>query len=164
MLQVDVATPAGVRPLRFPIRARGLMPRLTATPRLLHFGGVACGEWADQQVEVANGCGELPLHVAIDRGGPYFHADPAAFTLPPSGRTAVLLRYQPKALGNHTAAVALKAVVQASSSSGGGGGGGGALELAAVVVEAHGSCLQVADKVPLVGGPEAIPEDFAKET
>lgn len=63
---------AAPRPLRFPVRGRALAPRLLLEPRLLHFGAVEAGGWGDQLVTMTNGCDELPLRVAVDKGSPYF--------------------------------------------------------------------------------------------
>lgn len=70
--QIDLSGPAGARTLRAPIRGRALLPRLVPSPRQLHFGGVACGGWADQLVTLTNGCSELPLRVHATGGAPYF--------------------------------------------------------------------------------------------
>jgi hypothetical protein len=74
--QIDLTGPTGSRPLRLPIRGRGLLPRLLPTPRLLHFGVMGCGEWGDQLVTLVNGCAELPLRVVADTGSPYFKVWP----------------------------------------------------------------------------------------
>jgi len=71
-VQVDLTGQAGARALRFPVRGRGLLPRIGLEPRRLHFGGVECGRWGDQLVTVENGCEELGLEVEVDKGSPYF--------------------------------------------------------------------------------------------
>ncbi|KAI8473771.1 MAG: hypothetical protein J3K34DRAFT_497953 [Monoraphidium minutum] len=157
VVQVDMSGPAGARPLRFAVRGRGLLPRLLPSPRLLHFGGVASGGWADQLVSLTNGCGELPLRVEADSGSPYFKVDPPALTLDAGQTGSVAVRYLPKALGNHTAAVSFLAAAS-------GGGAGAAAPLAREVVEAAGSCQGARERaVHLPGGPEAIPETFTKQ-
>jgi hypothetical protein len=70
--QVDLAGSAGARPLRFPVRGRGLLPRLAIDPCALHFGGVVCGEWGDQLVGVTNACRELPACIQVEKGSPYW--------------------------------------------------------------------------------------------
>lgn len=118
--------------------------------------------------------------------------DPPALTLAPGASAPLLLRYQPKALGHHSAAVAFSLLpggepalggsstlgsgtqvatlssTGSSSCSGAGGGGkssgaGGGSVLATEVVEALGSCLALGERAALPGGPEATPETFTKQ-
>lgn len=182
--QVDVAGAAGPRSLRFAARGRGVRARLLVAPRLLHFGAVAAGAWGDRLVTLTNAGGELPLRVEAARGGAYFAADiapataAAALSLAPGASCQVAVRYRPKALGLHEAAVEFRAVAAAatvqeeegaSSGSGdggggaGNGGGGGPVVLAAEAVTAVGSCVQPAGRAArLPGGLEATPETFAR--
>jgi hypothetical protein len=167
--QIDVAGPAGTRPLRFPVQGRALLPRLVLEPRVLLFGGVACGDWGDQLVGVTN-AGGLSARVAVDKGSPYFQVEPASLALAPGATGSVVVRYRPTALGNHAAAVAFLVLGPPGSGGGGSGGGGPAQEewggravLAREAVEVAGSCLKVGARSPLPGGTDAMPETFARE-
>lgn len=85
-------------------------------------------------------------------------ASPTSLVLPPKESGAVLVRYQPKAMGKHQAAISCVVVPLSDGSSITAG-----QTLAMEVVETVGSCLHMAPKVPLPGGPDATPETFTKQ-
>ena len=92
--QVNVAGDS--KPLRVTVRGHALPPQLLATPQLLHFGIVPSNEWADQLLQLVNGCSKLPMHVVCKRSAPYFTVEPAELLLPPDAAASILVRYMPK--------------------------------------------------------------------
>jgi hypothetical protein len=101
ILQVSLA--GGSKSLKLPIKGTGLAPKLAVEPQgTLHFGIVPTYEWADQLLQLANSCSELPMRVKVDRSGPYFSAEPSELQLPPDATASVLLRYQPKVTADRT--------------------------------------------------------------
>jgi len=84
------------KPLRLMVKGHALTPQLLATPQLLHFGNVPSNEWADQLLQLANGCSKLPMYVVCKRAAPYFAADPPELLLPPDTAASILIRYMPK--------------------------------------------------------------------
>lgn len=126
---------------------------LAVAPTLAHFGVVATHAWADQLVRLTNGCATLPLRVVAAASGPFFAALPRALELPPGGSAEVVLRYRPKALGHHQAAMCFRVVSDSSQVA------GAALHEASVALQ--GSSLSVGPKpTTLPGGPAATPDTF----
>ena len=79
----------------------------------------------------------------------------------------MVVRYLPKALGNHQGTVSFVAVPEHAGGAGGNGRDGrgavGGAVLAEAAVEAMGSCQGVRERaVHLPGGPDATPETFTK--
>ncbi|KAF8055917.1 CFAP47 [Scenedesmus sp. PABB004] len=143
-----VSLAGGARQLRLAVRGAALSPALRVSPQTLQFGAVPCHEWADQVVEVANGCAELPVRVAVGRSGPcYFRAEPAELALAPGASAQVLLRYMPKALGRHQASLSFQAMPAA-----------GGPVLTETIVAVLGSSLTLGTKAPLPGGLDATPD------
>ena len=76
-LQVTVAcantnsTAAVAKPLRLAVTGKAHAAVLALDPRLLHFGRVACHEWADQLVHVTN-ASQQAICLAVDKGSPYY--------------------------------------------------------------------------------------------
>ncbi len=104
---------------------------------------------------------QLLNHLRLLR--PTHQVEPSTLLLPPGGTASVLVRYQPKALGNHTAAVTFAVVTQSAPGDGAAKNGSSTVVLAKEAVEVVGNCLRVGEKLPLPGGPEAIPETFIKD-
>lgn len=95
-MPAQVSLAGGSRFLRLPIKGVGLAPHLMVSPQVMHFGIVPTYEWADQLLELVNGCSQLPMHVVVDRSGPYFAAEPSELQLPPGASASVLVKYLPK--------------------------------------------------------------------
>lgn len=82
--------------LRLPVKGCGLACLLKVQPDVLHFGIVPTYQWADQLLQLSNGCMQLPMQLSVTASGPYFSSLPSQVTLEPGGNGEVVLRYQPK--------------------------------------------------------------------
>lgn len=82
--------------LRLPVKGCGLACLLKVQPDVLHFGIVPTYQWADQLLQLSNGCMQLPMQLSVTANGPYFSSLPAQLTLEPGGTGEVVLRYWPK--------------------------------------------------------------------
>lgn len=82
--------------LRLPVKGCGMACALKLQPEVLHFGIVPSYQWADQLLQLSNGCPQLPMQLCVSASGPFFSSLPAQLELAPGGSGEVLLRYRPK--------------------------------------------------------------------
>jgi uncharacterized membrane protein len=81
LLQVTIAcgnassaAASAAKPLRLAVTGKAHPAVLTLEPRLLHFGRVACHEWADQLVHVTNASHQA-VCLAVDKASPYYQVN-----------------------------------------------------------------------------------------
>ena len=86
----------------------------------------------------------------VEKTSPYFEVQPPSGTLLGDQDTQLLVRFCPKAMGRHVVSLPVRVF------------GAGGKVIQEVLLHLSGTSLRQGAKVPLVGGPERLPGDFAK--
>jgi len=146
-MMVDVAGAAAKQQLT--IAGKAIVPALTASPATVQFGDVINNSYADQLVTLTNQ-GQLPLTFKAEKAAPYFWCEPPEASLAAGEALQLRVRYQPKALGAHSAVLPL----QLFSPDG--------HRLKDGLLRVSGTSLFAGAKPPLIGGPDKLPEDFSR--
>ena len=162
---------AKVKPLRLPVHARAVDAALAVDPPELDFGEIAARDRGDHLVTVRNLNDEMPVDFAFARGV-FFKPEPSFGRVLPGQTVNVAVSYEPKGLGAHAAALAVRAlgVADAGEESRDGaprGGGGEKVTVFETSVMCRGSCRDARSQTgnsgnAMPGGLTATPADFEK--
>lgn len=134
-----------------PVTGRGVKALVEVGPRTdIDFGDLFTHGWADFPLTINNKQSELPVYLKASRSS-YFVCSPSKSMIPPLSTLPVMVRYKPKTLGSHKEELSLTL----TSSSG--------YVLDKVPLNVRGTCSRVAEKPPLTGGIDKLPEDFIRE-
>jgi hypothetical protein len=98
-----------VKSLRLPVHARAVIAALAVDPPELDFGEIAARDRGDHLVTVRNLNDEIPVDFAFARGA-FFKPEPSQGRVLPGQTVNVAIAYEPKALGAHADALAVRAL------------------------------------------------------
>ena len=119
-------------------------------PSMLHFNPIQVHGHLDAVVEIKNSNDLLPLNFKV-RNTPNFKASPLRALLQPGESVTLKVSFAPRTLGNHRERIAIESINLKG------------LVLSTQHLTLVGRANGIADKGRLVGGPDALPEDFIKK-
>jgi hypothetical protein len=152
-----------VKPLRLPVHARAVIAALAVDPPELDFGEIAARDRGDHLVTVRNLNDEMPVDFAFARGA-FFKPEPSQGRVLPGQTVNVAIAYEPKALGAHADALAVRALGLAEASA----GEGEKVTVFETSLMCRGSCRDAKFAMSggisraMPGGLTATPADFEK--
>ena len=152
-----------VKPLRLPVHARAVIAALAVDPPELDFGEIAARDRGDHLVTVRNLNDEMPVDFAFARGA-FFKPEPSQGRVLPGQTVNVAIAYEPKALGAHTDALAVRALGLAEAAA----GEGEKVTVFETSLMCRGSCRDAKFAMSgglsraMPGGLTATPADFEK--
>ena len=133
-----------------PLVGRATMLSVDVMPSLLHFNQIAVHEHSDAVVEIKNSNDLLPLDFKV-KNTPNFKVSPVRGLMQPGEKMTLKVRFAPRTLGNHREMVAIESVNPKG------------LVLSTQHLTLQGRASGIGSKSALVGGPDALPEDFRKK-
>ncbi|KAF5834411.1 flagellar associated protein [Dunaliella salina] len=136
--------------MKLPVKGKGMACGFAASPMCLDFGDVPTYGWADQLVTFSNINPLLPVVFDARKASPYFDIQPNQGLIHGGKEQQVLVRYEPKALGNHSASLG----IAVSSKSG--------FAIQHMALQVRGTSMHVGAKTMPIGGTDKLPSDFTK--
>ncbi|QDZ22861.1 hypothetical protein HOP50_09g54090 [Chloropicon primus] len=119
-------------------------------PSMLHFNPIAVHEHQDAMVQIKNSNELLPLDFKV-RNTPNFKASPLRGLLQPGETMSLKVSFAPRTLGNHRERISIESVNHKG------------LVLSTQHLTLVGRANGIINKQPMVGGPDALPDDFRKK-
>jgi len=136
--------------MKLPVKGRGMACGFAASPMFLDFGDVPTYGWADQLVTFSNTNPLLPVVFDARKASPYFDIQPNHGLIHGGKEQQVLVRYEPKALGNHSASLGIALF----SESG--------FKIRDMALQVCGTSMHMGAKNMPIGGTDKLPSDFTK--